>query len=116
MPALDRAKTIQTAEKHVKAGKLPEAVKEYQKLADDTPRDMNVMNKLGDLLVRAGKNADALKHFVRIADFYGRDGFFLKAIAMYKKVCKLDPSNVASQQRLAALYVQQGLTSDARTQ
>ncbi len=116
MPALDRAKTIQAAEKFVKAGKLAEAVKEYQKLADDNPRDMNVMNKLGDLLVRAGKNGDALKHFVRIADYYGRDGFHLKAIAMYKKVCKLDPSNIASQQRLAVLYVQQGLQSDARAQ
>ena len=116
MPALDRAKTIQAAEKFVKAGKLAEAVKEYQKLADDNPRDMNVMNKLGDLLVRAGKNSDALKHFVRIADYYGRDGFHLKAIAMYKKVCKLDPTNIDSQQRLAVLYVQQGLQSDARAQ
>lgn len=116
MPALDRARTIQAAEKFVKAGKLIEAVKEYQKLADDNPRDMNVVNKLGDLLVRAGRNAEALKHFVRIADFYARDGFFLKAIAMYKKVTKLDPANVESQQRLAAMYSQQGLASDAKAQ
>jgi tetratricopeptide (TPR) repeat protein len=116
MPALDRAKTIQAAERFVKAGKLIEAVKEYQKLADDNPRDMNVVNKLGDLLVRAGRNGEALKHFVRIADFYARDGFFLKAIAMYKKVTKLDPTNVEGQQRLAAMYAQQGLASDAKAQ
>jgi len=116
MAALDRARTIQAAEKFVKAGKLLEAVKEYQRLADDNPRDMNVVNKLGDLLVRAGRNAEALKHFVRIADFYARDGFFLKAIAMYKKVTKLDPANVEGQQRLAAMYAQQGLASDARAQ
>jgi len=116
MPAFDRAKTIQAAEKFVKAGKITEAVKEYQKLADDNPRDMNVVNKLGDLLVRAGRNGEALKHFVRIADFYARDGFFLKAIAMYKKVTKLDPANVESQQRLAAMYSQQGLSSDAKAQ
>src|SRR5262245_479796 len=113
---LDRAKTILLAEKFVKAGKLPEAVKEYQKVAEDNPRDMNVMNKLGDLLVRAGRNAEALRYFVRIADFYARDGFFLKAIAMYKKVTKLDPANVESQQRLAAMYKEQGLATEAKAQ
>jgi tetratricopeptide (TPR) repeat protein len=116
MPALDRAKTIQAAERFVKAGKLLEAVKEYQKLADDNPRDMNVVNKLGDLLARAGRNGEALKHFMRIAEFYARDGFFLKAIAMYKKVTKLDPNSIEGQQRLAAMYAQQGLASDAKTQ
>ena len=82
MPAFDRARSLAAAEKFVKAGKMPEAIAEYKKLADDNPRDMNVVNKLGDLLVRAGKVPDALRQFLRIADFYARDGFFLKAIAM----------------------------------
>jgi len=55
MPAFDRARSLVAAEKFVKAGKMPEAIAEYKKLADDNPRDMNVVNKLGDLLVRAGK-------------------------------------------------------------
>ncbi|HYV86700.1 MAG TPA: tetratricopeptide repeat protein [Patescibacteria group bacterium] len=116
MPAFDRARSLATAEKFVKAGKMAEAVAEYKKLADDNPRDMNVVNKLGDLLVRAGKVPDALKQFLRIADFYARDGFFLKAIAMYKKICKIDPKNLECQQKLAELYQQQGLTTEAKTQ
>src|SRR5262245_51711610 len=116
MPAFDRAKSLVAAEEFVKAGKLAEAVAEYRKLADDNPRDMNVVNKLGDLLVRVGKVQDALKQFLRIADFYARDGFFLKAIAMYKKICKIDPKNLECQQKLAELYQQQGLTTEAKTQ
>jgi tetratricopeptide (TPR) repeat protein len=116
MPALDRAKTLQAAEKHVRAGKLLDAVKEYQKLADDNPRDMNVVNKLGDLLLRAGRTPDALKQFMRIADFFAKDGFHLKAIAMYKKISKIDPNNLDSQQRLAALYHNQGLATEAKAQ
>jgi tetratricopeptide (TPR) repeat protein len=116
MPAFDRARSLVAAEKFVKAGKMTEAVAEYKKLADDNPRDMNVVNKLGDLLVRAGKVPDALKQFLRIADFYARDGFFLKAIAMYKKICKIDPKNIECQQKLAELYQQQGLTTEAKTQ
>ncbi|HET8946287.1 MAG TPA: tetratricopeptide repeat protein, partial [Candidatus Polarisedimenticolia bacterium] len=116
MPALDRAKTLQAAEKFVRAGKLLEAVKEYQKLVDDNPRDMNLVNKLGDLLLRAGKNQDALKQFMRIADFFAKDGFHLKAIAMYKKISKIDPSHLECQQRLATLYHEQGLATEAKGQ
>jgi predicted Zn-dependent protease len=38
-----------------------------------------------------------------------------KAIAMYKKVSKIDPGQVQALHRLADLYLRQGLISDART-
>ncbi len=116
MPPLDRTKTLASAEKLVKTGKLVEAIAEYKKLADDNPRDMNNFNKLGDLYLRAGKTQDAIRHFLRIAEFYASDGFFLKAIAMYKKISKLDPSNMDCLQKLATLYHKQGLTIEARVQ
>jgi tetratricopeptide (TPR) repeat protein len=113
---LDRAKTNANAEKFVKSGKIPEAIAEYRRLVEDNSRDMGVLNKLGDLCVRTGKNQDAIRYFLRIAEFYASDGFFLKAIAMYKKVSKLDPANVDCQQKLAGLYQQQGLTIEAKAQ
>ena len=114
--AFDRAKALANAEKSVKAGKIPEAIAEYKKLAEDNSRDMGVVNKLGDLCVRAGKNQDAIRYFLRIAEYYAHDGFFLKAIAMYKKISKLDPANVDCLQKLAGLYQQQGLTIEAKAQ
>ncbi|MEK7282835.1 MAG: tetratricopeptide repeat protein, partial [Acidobacteriota bacterium] len=114
--ALDRAKSLASAEKFVKSGKITEAISEYKKLAEDNSRDMGVVNKLGDLCVRAGKNQDAIRYFLRIAEFYAADGFFLKAIAMYKKISKLDPANVDCLQKLAGLYQQQGLTIEAKAQ
>lgn len=114
--ALDRAKSLASAEKFVKSGKISEAIAEYRKLAEDNSRDMGVVNKLGDLCVRAGKNQDAIRYFLRIAEFYAADGFLLKAIAMYKKISKLDPANVDCLQKLAGLYQQQGLTIEAKAQ
>jgi tetratricopeptide (TPR) repeat protein len=114
--AFDRAKALANAEKSVKAGKIPEAIAEYKKLAEDNNRDMGVINKLGDLCVRAGKNQDAIRYFLRIAEYYAGDGFFLKAIAMYKKISKLDPANIDCLQKLAGLYQQQGLTIEAKAQ
>jgi tetratricopeptide (TPR) repeat protein len=113
---LDRTKTALNADKFVRSGKIVEAIAEYKKLIEDNPRDMNVINKMGDLCVRAGKTQDAIRYFLRIAEFYSSDGFFLKAIAMYKKVSKLDPANMDCYQKLAGLYQQQGLTIEAKAQ
>ena len=54
--------------------------------------------------------------FTRIADFYSKDGFFLKAIAIYKKINKIDPARLEVYDRLADLYHKQGLVQDARSQ
>ncbi|HEY1677078.1 MAG TPA: tetratricopeptide repeat protein, partial [Candidatus Sulfotelmatobacter sp.] len=48
-------------------------------------------------------------------DAYASQGFTVKAIAMYKKICKLQPS-LESLLKLAELYSQQGLFNDARAQ
>jgi tetratricopeptide (TPR) repeat protein len=45
---------------------------------------------------------------------YLNDGFNSKAIAIYKKIAKLAPNELAPLERLADLYVQQGVLSEAR--
>jgi tetratricopeptide (TPR) repeat protein len=114
--ALNRAKLLESADKLVRQGKLEEAIKQYATLSEDNPRDVNTINRIGDLYVRLRKNKEAIRQFMRIADFYAGDGFHLKAIAMYKKITKLDPSNTDANERLAGLYAKQGLVIEARTQ
>lgn len=46
--AIDRAKVKKEAEKYVQSGKLDRALDEYRKLLDDTPRDLALMNTIGD--------------------------------------------------------------------
>src|SRR5262245_34237321 len=114
--ALNRAKVLETADKLVKQGKLDDAIKHYLVLSDDNPRDVNTINRIGDLYVRLRKNKEAIRQFMRIADFYAGDGFHLKAIAMYKKITKLEPTHVDANERLADMYSRQGLVTEARTQ
>ena len=71
---------------------------------------------MGDLYVRMNRPADSIPYFTRIADFYSRDGFFLKAIAIFKKINKIDPAQLEVYDRLADLYHKQGLVQDARSQ
>src|SRR5437773_1308057 len=114
--AIQRDKIIANAEKLVAKGKIEPAIKEYERLLDDNPNDVNTLNRIGDLWVRINRNDEAVKTFGKIADHYAKDGFFLKAIAIYKKINKLDPSKLDVYAKLADLYAKQGLAMEAKSQ
>ncbi|MEO8275267.1 MAG: tetratricopeptide repeat protein [Thermoanaerobaculia bacterium] len=113
---LNRPQVIASAEKLVSRGKIEAAVKEYRKLLAENPNDASTLNRLGDLYARLDRIDEAVRLFSQIADRYTDDGFFVKAIAIYKKIIKLDPTRLAVYERLAELYHKQGLIPEARTQ
>ena len=90
--ALDKAKTVKSAEKYLAAGKVAQAIDEYQKILKENPKDWNLMIQMGDLNLKINKTTEAVQLFTKVADHYYVDGFFLKAIAIYKRVNKLDPT------------------------
>jgi pilus assembly protein FimV len=107
-------KIIKTAEKYVKQGKLINAIAEYKKLLEANPKDWGTINLIGDLCVRLGENQEAIEYFNRLGEHYAKDGFYLKAIAIYKKITKLDPNNMPAYAKLGHLYAKQGLPLEAR--
>ena len=109
-----RTKVIRRAEKFVKQGKVENAIAEFQKLIEENPKDWGLINMVGDLYARLGKKEAALEYFDRIADHYAKDGFFLKAIAIFKKITKLSPEAPEVYIRLAELYDMQGLPMETR--
>lgn len=114
--SFNKAKVLKSAEKYVQQGKIAAAIDEYRKIVDADPNDLTMINTLGDLCVRAGRTEEAILNFSRIAENYRENGFTLKAIAMYKKISKLEPSNYETSLKLADLYSKQGLIVDARQQ
>ncbi|HJZ13493.1 MAG TPA: tetratricopeptide repeat protein, partial [Acidobacteriota bacterium] len=74
------------------------------------------MIQVGDLYLKLNKTAEAIQNFLKVADHYYSDGFFLKAIAIYKRINKLEPNLTDICIRLADLYLKQGLTMDAKSQ
>jgi tetratricopeptide (TPR) repeat protein len=107
---------MQAAEKLVARGKISQAIREYRKLLRDNPNDANMLNRVGDLFARQDKVDEAVALFRKIANAYGGDGFFVKAIAIYKKIIRLDPTQLDVYEHLAGLYHRQGLVSEARSQ
>ena len=111
----NKQKVLASAEKYVQQGKLPNAISEYEKILKADPKDLTVMNTVGDLYSRLGETDKAADAFKNVGDAYASQGFTVKAIAMYKKLSKLKAS-MECVLRLAELYTQQGLFNDARAQ
>ncbi len=114
--AVDKTKVTAEATKLVQKGQFDKAIKAYEKILAEDAKDVRVLLKVGELQQKKGDNAAAAETFSRVADAYGEQGFFLKAVAVYKQMMKLAPDDVRVNERLAALYQQLGILSDAMGQ
>jgi tetratricopeptide (TPR) repeat protein len=112
--AFDKVKTLRAAERYLELGKIPAAVKEYCKIVEVDPDDFTTLNMVGDLYVRVGNQPAAIACFRRIAEHYRDQDFALKAIAMFKKIDRLQPHDTEISTHLADLYAQQDLVVEAR--
>jgi Flp pilus assembly protein TadD len=114
--AFHKARALQAAEKSVAQGKIAQAIKQYQEILDNEPADVSLLNTIGDLYVRDRNLTEALRQFRKLAEAYVREGFNVRAIAIYKKISKVDPNSVDTLLKLAELYQLQGLSREAREQ
>ena len=113
---IDRLRVIELAERYIKAGKLREAIVEYEKLAEGDDQDIGMVNMIGDLYVRLGQTAPAIRSFQRVAEEYEKRGLYSQALAIYKKITKLVPDNSDFCVKLADLFSLQGFAAEARQQ
>jgi tetratricopeptide (TPR) repeat protein len=104
---------MDTARKFVEKNQIDKAVKEYLRIVQEDPKDVRVWLKIGDLYAKKGAKQDATDTYLKVARFYHEQGFFHKAVAVYKQILKIDPRLVDVILKLAELYRQLGLMSDA---
>ncbi|HVQ28189.1 MAG TPA: tetratricopeptide repeat protein, partial [Vicinamibacteria bacterium] len=116
MAKINPVKLKQDADKEEKAGRFEKAIEILKQVVADQPRDWNTIKKLGDLYARINRNKEAAQEYAKVAEFYERDGFLLKAIAVWKQIQKLDPSVLEAYVHLAGLYAKQGLMVEAKAQ
>jgi tetratricopeptide (TPR) repeat protein len=114
--AFEKAKVLKAAEKFLSLGNIAAAIIEYRQIVEHDEDDFTALNMLGDLCGRTGNNQEAINCFARIAEHYREREFTTKAVAMYKKIDRLDPRNPEIAEKLASLYAVQGLVVDARAQ
>ncbi len=111
--ATNKDKLLESAQKNLKKKQIAKAIKDYAKIVEIDPADVRSRQKLAELYVRTNKNTEAYEHFEAVAKYFSSNGFYSKAIAIYKQMQRLDPSQVSIINRLAELNEKQGLIGDA---
>ncbi|MCA9666575.1 MAG: tetratricopeptide repeat protein, partial [Myxococcales bacterium] len=113
---INKNKVIAAAQKYVQRGQYDRAIREYRKVVEEDPRDVRIWLKIGDLHAKKNATQDAVDTYLKVAEFYSEQGFYLKAVAVYKQILKLNPALVDVNLKLAELYKQLGLLNDAMQQ
>jgi len=108
----DKASVIKAAQKYISRGQIDKAIAEWEQLLD-TNGDSSVFNTIGDLYLRKGDEKKAIEFFMKAAEKYRLDGFYPKAIALYKKILNIIPGQVDSLMALAGLNAERGLIGSA---
>lgn len=110
----NKNKLMEKAQKFLQKGKLKDTIAVLNQVIEVDPTDYRVLLKKGELEQRVGDNASAKESYTQVAEQYSSDGFYLKAIAIYKKILKLDSEEQEIHSKLALLYRKLGLDSEAK--
>ena len=104
---------LDRAQKFMQKGAFDKALIEYRAACDVDPRDISIRLRIGDLYVKMNRKTEAIKEYTEVDRANSQRGFYLKAIAVYKQVLKLDDSILEVHYKLAELYTKQRLIADA---
>jgi tetratricopeptide (TPR) repeat protein len=119
--SIEREKILQAAQKYIEKKKYDRAIVEYQRIVQEDPNDARTLLKIGDLQARLSAYPEAIATYDRVGQYYASQGFALKAIAVYKQIRELIKKHAPDLAdryghivpKLAEIYTQLGLTSDA---
>ena len=114
--AVDKNKIVAEATRYVQKGQYDKALKAYERILAEDRREVRTLLKVGEIHQKRGDTSSAAATFNNVAEIYGEQGFFLKAVAVYKQIAKLTPDDVRVNEKLAGLYQQLGLLNDATNQ
>lgn len=81
----------------------------------ERPDDPRLHQRLAELLLEKGRKPEAMEAFVKAAQCHAEAGFHLRAIAMYRRVLRMEESPEILL-KLAELYLSNGLLGDALVQ
>ncbi len=106
-------KLIAKAQKFIQKGAIDKAISEYVSILALEPSDISIRLRLGDLYVKTNDKDNALKEYNAVAKVHTEKGFYLKSIAVFKQILKLDEESLEVHSKLADLYTKQRLHADA---
>lgn len=116
---MDKAKFLAVAEKAILKGQNDKALEALETILKSDPNDLKALNRAADIYLKVANHEKAIDALKKVGAVYTKDGFYSKAVAIYKRILKLDQGAanknavIEIHERLADLYGQLGLVSDA---
>jgi tetratricopeptide (TPR) repeat protein len=101
------------AEHYSKQGFNQKAIAVYNKISRIQPNSPRVSEKLAELYKGKGSVTEAKSHYVILAENYQSKGRMVEALAMWKQIAILDPSNTEVYPNVAASYLKEGQVEEA---
>lgn len=106
-------KLLADAQKLMQKGQADKAINCYQEALAADPADLRVRQRLAELLAKYRRVDEARKELETIGKSLTANGFYMKAIAVYKQIEKLFPEDIAIALTLAGLNEKHGLSANA---
>jgi tetratricopeptide (TPR) repeat protein len=113
---LSKASQIrQNAQECLSKGQIDKAIQEYRRLLSIESKNPNLYNELGDIYLRASDKAQAVQNFEKASTIYEKVALYNNAVAVCKKILRIEPEKVDTVFKLAELRAKQKLEGDAVT-
>ena len=106
-------KHLAAAQKYLERGSFEKALTMFQAAVKEDPKDTRTWLRMAEVHVRLGQNDKATEVYQKTVDLYVEQGFFQRAVAVYKNIIKLSPDHIDARIKLADVFRQLGLLSDA---
>ncbi len=101
------------AHEHVQKGELDKALAQYSKLLKTDSVDPNIYNLMGDVHYKKGEFQEAFSHYNEAVRRYSQEELYSNAIAVCRKMLRLDPKYYDATRMLGELYLDQNFTGEA---
>lgn len=111
--AIDKSAILESAQLYTSKGQFDKAAAEWKKLTTGAPADATIYNTIGDLHLKRNAPTDAIEAFFQAAAAFRAADAALKAIALYKKILKVDPTRADAYRCMGDLNAERGLAGNA---
>jgi tetratricopeptide (TPR) repeat protein len=105
----------QKAQEYLSKGQIEKAIGEYKRLISVESKNPNLYNELGDTYLRAADKQQAVQNFEKAAAMYEKVALYNNAVAVCKKILRVEPEEYATIFKLGELRAKQKLEGEAVT-
>lgn len=98
----------------VQKGKLENALKIFNLVVEQDPKDASVHNKIGDILLKLKQDDKAKEHFLTSANLYSDESLQMVSLSVCRKVIRAFPHEIEANLIMGNCFLEQGKSEQAK--